>query len=532
MAQTDLGAGAWGGGMGALGGAGTGASVGFMFGGPPGALLGAGIGAGVGFLGGAITGLIDNKAQRELERAVNEQLARIEKADRRFQADQLAAGDAAQEALTQTMTVKNAQDQSKADQVIQEASQQADSAGFTPAEKADFVMKSADRARETAVASDPAVYQQALGGVKQLRANEIQKAAMLMQSRKQDAQNEITRLQTEAGQRPSAQAGFGQVMGGLGEAASAAAQVDLMRKQTDALNKLATSRSGGALGGTSGARVSPLGTPMTDAEVSSYGQLAGGPGISGQEAYAMSSNPALLSTTNAANQTGGTIGTLPDDFTGSNLGGTTTAAAPVATSAPAAAPAAAQQEALEEVAAIPSVRDVETRQAYISGTGEYNPSSRLRSEWPTEGMEGVDPDLMSVDELMGLPTNYGQLGVTPVDANFGAMNDPNLRRALEQQGFSYASGGMAGATGPEVAVLGEEGPELVLNAKQTAELAQALGGAKPLAEGGVAGADKKKMKGYAGGGVAGMGQQPEQGMSYEELMEYMTTLNDQFKGAL
>ena len=43
----------------------------------------------------------------------------------------------------------------------------------------------------------------------------------------------------------------------------------------------------------------------------------------------------------------------------------------------------------------------------------------------------------------------------------------------------YASGGIAGAAGPEVAMLGEQGPELVLNAKQTQQLAQALPAAAP-----------------------------------------------------
>jgi len=43
----------------------------------------------------------------------------------------------------------------------------------------------------------------------------------------------------------------------------------------------------------------------------------------------------------------------------------------------------------------------------------------------------------------------------------------------------FASGGIAGAAGPEVAMLGEQGPELVLNAKQTQQLAQALPAAAP-----------------------------------------------------
>jgi len=96
-------------------------------------------------------------------------------------------------------------------------------------------------------------------------------------------------------------------------------------------------------------------------------------------------------------------------------------------------------------------------------------------------------------------------------------------------GGGYASGGMAGATGPEVAVLGEEGPELVLNAKQTQELAQALGGAKAYAGGGVAGA-KKKLPGYAGGGVAGVDQSQFE-MEPEEMLEYLRAFKD-MQGAL
>ena len=179
-------------------------------------------------------------------------------------------------------------------------------------------------------------------------------------------------------------------------------------------------------------------------------------------------------------------------------------------------------------------------------------------------MEGVDPDLMSVDELIG-SSQWPNLGATDptLDPAYNPYSDPgpgyDEMYPTSQQALAgsagvrgMASGGMAGATGPEVAVLGEEGPELVLNAKQTQELAQALGGSQaiggtptdstpiggtPLGDlnqykhGGVAGSHKK-VKGYAAGGVAGAGQQPDQEMSYEELMEYMTTLNEQFKGAL
>lgn len=101
-------------------------------------------------------------------------------------------------------------------------------------------------------------------------------------------------------------------------------------------------------------------------------------------------------------------------------------------------------------------------------------------------------------------------------------------------GVQLATGGMAGTQGPEVALLGEEGPELVLNAKQTRELGEALGVAKPLAMGGVAGYDKKKkMRGYAHGGVAGAhsGVQPLGGQSAgvmsqdpEELEAYLSEL--------
>ena len=99
-------------------------------------------------------------------------------------------------------------------------------------------------------------------------------------------------------------------------------------------------------------------------------------------------------------------------------------------------------------------------------------------------------------------------------------------------------------------MLGEEGPELVLNAKQTAELAQALGSAKPLAQGGVAGGpDKDKIPGYAQGGVAGaepmdskeysrqivrqmQENEADDEMDADELHAYLTTLTKELAGAV
>ena len=109
---------------------------------------------------------------------------------------------------------------------------------------------------------------------------------------------------------------------------------------------------------------------------------------------------------------------------------------------------------------------------------------------------------------------------------------------------------MAGTGGAEVALLGEEGPELVLNAKQTAELAIALGSAKPLAQGGVAGGpDKGKVPGYAQGGVAGSAPidgkeysrqmvrqmqeaEAEDEVDVDELHSYLTTLTKELAGAV
>ena len=51
------------------------------------------------------------------------------------------------------------------------------------------------------------------------------------------------------------------------------------------------------------------------------------------------------------------------------------------------------------------------------------------------------------------------------------------RQQLNKLGLSYETGGVAGQDGPEIVQVGEAGPELVLNAKQTQQLAQSIGGA-------------------------------------------------------
>jgi hypothetical protein len=111
------------------------------------------------------------------------------------------------------------------------------------------------------------------------------------------------------------------------------------------------------------------------------------------------------------------------------------------------------------------------------------------------GMEippAMTPEDIEMQQILGgAPGEEG--------GELGFFERRRLENLLRPQGASYspqfiadwdpkyASGGMAGQGGPEVAVLGEEGPELVLNAKQTEQLAQSV-------------------KGYAGGGVAGLPQ--------------------------
>ena len=82
-------------------------------------------------------------------------------------------------------------------------------------------------------------------------------------------------------------------------------------------------------------------------------------------------------------------------------------------------------------------------------------------------------------------------------------------------GSSYATGGVAGQAGPEVVQVGEQGPELVLNAKQTQQLAQSLGGAPTQAPTQAAPA----QGGPSGGGQGAFSQTPEELEAYlEELL--------------
>lgn len=81
-----------------------------------------------------------------------------------------------------------------------------------------------------------------------------------------------------------------------------------------------------------------------------------------------------------------------------------------------------------------------------------------------------------------------------------------------------AQGGIAGQRGPEVAMLGEEGPELVLNAQQTAQLAQALGGPSKPAGGQERAATPRP--------AAPAAQQAQPEMTPEELNAYLEQLKN------
>tara|TARA_R110001599_G_scaffold71072_3_gene198499 strand:- start:1414 stop:2760 length:1347 start_codon:yes stop_codon:yes gene_type:complete len=110
-----------------------------------------------------------------------------------------------------------------------------------------------------------------------------------------------------------------------------------------------------------------------------------------------------------------------------------------------------------------------------------------------------------------VPVNLGESDDSGTDYMNWLTGFPQSQQTFPgTAGVELKAGGMAGTQGPEVALLGEEGPELVLNAKQTRELGKALGSAKPLAMGGVAGYDDEdEISGYAGGGVAGAQPRPQ-----------------------
>lgn len=89
------------------------------------------------------------------------------------------------------------------------------------------------------------------------------------------------------------------------------------------------------------------------------------------------------------------------------------------------------------------------------------------------------------DTLTASPLGQTYLGVAPAEpvqifpGQAATMTNSSTRNPLdginlEELLEGFASGGVAGLNGPQVAMMGEEGPELVLNAKQTKQLAQAL----------------------------------------------------------
>ena len=135
----------------------------------------------------------------------------------------------------------------------------------------------------------------------------------------------------------------------------------------------------------------------------------------------------------------------------------------------------------------------------------------------------------------------------PINTSFmGGVYDPaQVLPEWYTNPIELASGGIAGQAGPEVAVLGEEGPELVLNAKQTAQLAQALGQqqepAKGYAGGGVAGLQAPTATGQGATPAAALGAAPTRAppagptpsgqkefMDYDELLAYMTEMDRLF----
>ena len=610
MAQTDwegAGSGALEGG---LGGAGAGASVGFMFGGPPGAIIGGAIGAGVGIIGGAITGVLDADAERELEREIQYQQDMLDKAQRRFEANTAMAGETAKEVLTQTMTTKNAQDVAKADQVMEDASRSADAANMDPQMKADFLLKARESANKQSAASAPAFAQQALGGAMNIRGQEVQKAAMTLQSEQSQIGQELNRLGETV--LPDNTAAFGQVLGTTAQLAGAAKSIQNQTKMADSYESMAAARTAAtapevaktvpAAPTTTPASTTPASTtPAVTAPGGTVTQpnmemgTVPGPDTSnmfGMSPESLNAGSGIVPSQSALGGTGPILGpALPP---GPMLG---PAAPPISGEAFAPGATQAQIDQLRGPASIPGYGSLED--PYImSGTdpGMMTPD-QLMSSTPEPQQYGIIPKPLGPqpDAVLFPTTATGQQTQSttypsmqqavqsavasdaaaaaaatpaPLSSDFGteAMGDPfsgDLSSApaatpapaidpkVLQPGHywqvqpnggymqvpygGYASGGMAGATGPEVAVLGEEGPELVLNAKQTQELAQALGGAEPYAMGGVAGAKKKKkLPGYAGGGVAGAAKpgRSQFEMDPEEMLEYLTTMKQQMKGAL
>ena len=514
-------------GTGALGGAGTGMAIGSLFGGPFGAPIGAGVGAVLGGAMGFIGGQMDEAERKKMEEELAKAEADYDAAQQKFNSTVRQAGNAASEAVKQGMAAKGASDSARTESVVDQAAMQADQSGLIGAEKAEYLREVRQGIEREQAAQSPAVYQQALGGARQEAGMQIQKAGMGLQAAGQKYQTDVAGITGQA--PPNYAASVGQAMGAAGQLAMgmkgiqvADAQAKAAQAQADAL--AAQSRgTGGGTGALPSGRTGgdPLALAVREAQAeydaSFWGDGTeidlGGETIAERQARGFGEGPVTASD-------------VRDQHRGMRQGikeGQAALNAPV----PAATP-----------------------------TSDVGIQPFLGTPAPTGASEGIFPTgATQAIPALGIEEQYGGIGTEeqygpggkPINTSFmGGVYDPaQVLPEWYTNPIELASGGIAGQAGPEVAVLGEEGPELVLNAKQTAQLAQALGQqqepAKGYAGGGVAGLQAPTATGQGATPAAALGAAPTRAptagptpsgqkefMDYDELLAYMTEMDSLF----
>lgn len=386
-----------------------------------GATAGVAIGAGAGALPGAIVGGalgilgagLDAKQAAEMEEALRQAEEEYENAQNQFNQQVLQSGAAAREAVQQSMAAKAAADSTAIDSATADAQQQADASGLIGAEKADFVLKTRQAIERERSSSSPAALQQALGGAKQNQALGLQKAALGLQSANTRYQTDIQQI---SGQE------LGSASGAIGQALGGAAQV------------------GGAL---RGAGVDPLTGKAIAGTGSKSDAAAPGTGRGTRE---------VVGELGTALKTAGPF----DEGSPIEIGG----------GPPADMTGPEWERSSGRIRKLNQSRGAAKK---LKLGGELGPVATPSLDDITIGAEGN-----LIENPPGVLPTFTQPEAT---APFGRhttrewlpVTDANQYRA-------YATGGVAGLNGPEVASVGEQGPELVLNAQQTQQLAQALPG--------------------------------------------------------
>lgn len=473
----------FGAGQGLLGGAAAGAALG-----PAGAAAGGLIGA----LGGGAASVFDEEEFEKLAAQYDQAEADYQRALARYQENVSNAAVAARENFKQAMSSKGAADAKAVSDAISEAERQADRAGLVGSEKADYVSQARQRVEQARASSSPAVFQQALGGANQSRALEIQKAATELGLAEDKYRTDLAVLsQQQAGGNAAA---FGAALGSIGTGLGALA--------------------GAGVIGPNAKKAPETAKDTVDLTTTSEPLIAGGV---------------------QSNVTGTDLSEVDDAIANFRASRAQSAAAGGRAAAPAATAATPVVEPMNlGESAYPEGELGPEAFLDVYGTSQTpartNPLFELGQSPYPEGMLGgtpaPPPNLgQSIDpgRVVATQPNIGGMGPEAYLDQFGTSEqEPYLDQfATSQQVLpgsagvripAYKHGGVAGMKGPEVAMVGEAGPELVLNPRQTRQLAQAFGPARTVRS-----APSTAVSPSRAGGSSYFG-------SPEELIAYMNEL--------